>query len=64
VEVIEQPFRCGRDKLPGSHIVSQGSIGFMQHAGVLVKPEKDVARTAPRARVHREARGERQRTCF
>src|SRR5438132_10629513 len=64
MEVIEQPFCCGGDKLPGPDIVRQGPVRLAQHAGVVIEPKKDVTGTAPRARVDRKACGERKRTLF
>src|SRR5216684_3433572 len=64
MEVIEQPFCRGGDKLPGPDIVCQDSVRVAQHAGVVIEPRKDVTGTAPRARVDGEVRRERQRTLF
>ncbi len=64
VEVVEQPFRRGGDKLPTPHIVGQGSIRLAQDAGVVVEPGKDVSCTTPRIRVDGEAGRQRLRALF
>ena len=64
VEVVEQPFRRGGDRLSRPHILGQRAIRDAQHAGVVVEPGKDVPGTPARARVDGEAGGERQRTLF
>ena len=64
VEVVEQPFRCGRDLLPGADVVRQRPVRVAQHAGIVIESRKDVAGTAPPARVNRKAGRERQRTLF
>ena len=61
VEVVEQPLGGGRDRLSRADVVGQRAIRVAQHARVVGEPGKDVAGTAARARIEREARRERQR---
>ena len=64
VEIIEEPF-CGEgDRLPGPDIFRERAVGVPQDAGVVIEPGKDVAGTAPWARVDGEARREGERTLF
>ncbi len=64
MEVVEQPFRRGRDELSGPDIVRQGAVRVPQHTGVVVEARKDVLGAAPRARVDGEAGGEGERALF
>ena len=64
VEVVEQPFRRGGNRLAGADIVGQRSIRIAQHAGVVIEPGEDIPGAAPGVRVDGEARGEGQRALF
>ena len=64
VEVVEEPFCCCGDKLPGPDVIGQGAVGVAQHAGVVIEPGEDVPGPAPGARVGDEARGEGQPALF
>ena len=61
VEVVEQPVRRRFDESSVADVVGQRPVRAAQHAHVLGKSRKRVARAAARIGIDRESRGERQR---
>ncbi|MGH8542200.1 MAG: hypothetical protein ACREX3_00835 [Gammaproteobacteria bacterium] len=58
VEVIEEPFRNGRDELAAVHVIGQDAIRLAQHAGVVFQAREEGADLAAGIPCQREAGGE------
>src|SRR5439155_658945 len=61
VEVIEEPVGCGFDKVAVAYVVGQRAVCGPEHADIVFKPRKRIARAPARIGIDGEPSGERER---
>ena len=61
VEVVEQPFRGGRDRLAAPHVGGENAVCVAKHARIVREAAQQPRRAAPRVSRQGELRGQRPR---